>query len=292
MLRTLLTLLLLTGLFQVGAVVEAKEKPVVITSFSVIQDWTQIIGGKEVEVINIIPPLSEAHGFQLSPAQAKNLRKAVLIIGMHPDLEPWLRAWAEANQAQGRILWLHPSPNTPHGLADPHAWISPPEVLAMTKKIADAIRPLATSKDSQDSYHQYVNEVKRVDAELVELFAALPPDRRTIISQHANLGYFARRYGLKVAGTILSNGAAEAADPSARHFSELLKVIRQEGVRVVVADEGQNDAFARRLCEDAGLRPPLALTFEYLQPTGQPGDTWTSMMLTHGRRLHQALNAR
>jgi hypothetical protein len=43
------------------------------------------------------------------------------------------------------------------------------------------------------------------------------------------------------------------------------------------------------LTEDAGLPPPVSLSFEYLEPPGQPGDTWTSMMLANGKQLHQAL---
>ena len=80
--------------------------------------------------------------------------------------------------------------------------------------------------------------------------------------------------------------------PSARHFSELLALIRKEGIRVIVTDAGQSDAFARRLAEDAGLPPPLSLSFEYLEPAGRAGDTWTGMMLRNGRRLHEALSAR
>ena len=66
-------------------------------------------------------------------------------------------------------------------------------------------------------------------------------------------------------------------------------MIRKQKICVIVTDAGQNEAFARRLTEDAGLPPPLSLSFEYLEPLGQPGDTWASMMLTNGKRLHQAL---
>lgn len=292
MLRHLLTLLLTFGLAQAADDARAPAKPVIVTSFSVLGDWAQVIGGKHVEVFNIIPPKSEAHGFQLSPHHAKTLRNAALIVAMNPELEPWLEAWAKANPAHGKILWLYPTESAAGKAADPHAWISPPEVIVMTKRLAEAIAAIDPKFETQVAYNQYVKEVNRVDAELKSLFATLPADRRSLISQHANLGFFARHYGLKVAGTLLLSGAAESADPSARHFSDLLGLIRKEQIRVVVADDGQNDAFARRLTEDAGLPPPIALSFEYLQPAGQPGDSWASMMLHNGRRLHQALTHR
>ena len=128
-----------------------------------------------------------------------------------------------------------------------------------------------------------------VDNELSQLFRQIPPNKKAFISHHANLGQFAKHFGLTVAGTIIASGSGESADPSARHFSELLALIRKQKIRVIVTDAGQGDAFARRLTEDAGLPPPVSLSFEYLEPPGQPGDTWTSMMLANGKQLHQAL---
>ena len=112
------------------------------------------------------------------------------------------------------------------------------------------------------------------------------------MTQHANLSHFADSYGLRIPRTILASSSAESADPSARHFSEILALIRREGIRVIVTDAGQSDAFAQRLAEDAGLPPPLSLSFEYLEPAGRPGDTWVGMMLLNGRRLHEALSSR
>jgi ABC-type Zn uptake system ZnuABC Zn-binding protein ZnuA len=103
------------------------------------------------------------------------------------------------------------------------------------------------------------------------------------------LGRLAQRYQLEIRGTILESPSAEAADPSARHYSRLLALIRGEKIRVLVTDEGQNDGIARRLCQDAGLPPPLALNFETLAPAGQPGADWLGMMRRQSGKLREAL---
>lgn len=291
MLRRLATLIFFTSLWF-GGLTHAQDKPVVVSSFTIIYDWVQTIGGKEFEAINIIPPRSEAHGFQLNPHQAKDLRRASLIVGMSPDFEPWLAAWGKANGRSDTILWLN-EPNgqqgQPNRPVNPHAWTDPANARTMVKALAARLSKISGSNKTQVAYGQYVKEIDRVHSRLDKLFGELPPANRALIAHHANLDLFAQRYGLTVAGTILANGSAESADPSVRHFSALLALIRKQKIRVVVTDEGQNDAFARRLTEDAGLPPPLALSFEYLEPAGQPGDTWVSMMLTNGQRLQQAL---
>jgi len=273
----------------------AQEKPVVISSFTVIHDWVQVIGGKGLESKSIIPTRSEAHGFQLSPRHAKDLRRATLIVAMSPEFEPWLAAWGKANQRTDSILWLHSeaAAHAGHNCADiPHAWTDPIEAKKMVKALAERLQKIEGGLNTQTAYEQYLNEINSVDKELSQLFREIPPGKRAFISHHANLGHFAKHFGLTVAGTIIANGSGESADPSARHFSELLALIRKQKIRIIVTDEGQNTAFARRLTEDAGLPPPLSLSFEYLEPLGQPGDTWTSMMLTNGKRLHQALLAK
>jgi ABC-type Zn uptake system ZnuABC Zn-binding protein ZnuA len=271
-------------------------KPLVVSSFTIIADWVQVIGGKQFEQVNLVPSHSETHGYQLNARNARDLRRASLIVGMSPTLEPWLEAWAKANDRTPRLLWLFDDRKGDHSGhahgSDPHAWTDPAEVKKMTRTLATRLSAVGSAESIEKSYNQYVKELERVDAELRRLFATLPANRRNLVTQHANLGHFAESYGLRIARTILASSSAESADPSARHFSELLALIRREGIRVIVTDAGQSDIFARRLAEDAGLPPPLSLSFEYLEPAGRPGDSWTGMMLLNGRRLHEALSTR
>jgi len=287
----LIAILSLLGQIFLSDKAHAQTKPLVVSSFTIIADWTHIIGKEGVMVENIVPARSETHGFQISPKQARDLRHADLIVGMSPSLEPWLEAWAKANHRTEALIWLHPEESgSAHAHdADPHVWTDPNEVKTMVRLLARRLAAIAPRLNTEETYHQYVKEIDRVDEELKRLFASLPAERRVLLTQHANLGHFAAAYGLRIPRTILAGNSAEAADPSARHFSDLLRTIKKEGVRVVVTDAGQNDAFARRLTEDAGLPPPLALSFEYLEPPGRPGDSWVSMMLLNGRRLHDAL---
>lgn len=296
--RRLLVILLGLLLPAVSSVAASDRpaKPLVVSSFTIIADWVQVIGGQQFDLVNLVPSHSETHGYQLSARNARDLRRASLIVGMSPTLEPWLESWAKANDRSDRLLWLFDESKSghqghDHG-ADPHAWTDPAEVKKLTRTLANRLGPLASVSATEVNYDQYVKEIERVDATLRGLFKSLPESRRSLITQHANLNHFAKSYGLRVARTILASSSAESADPSARHFSELLALIRREGIRVIVTDAGQNDAFARRLAEDAGLPAPLALSFEYLEPAGSPGDTWAGMMIRNGQRLHEALARR
>lgn len=294
--RRLLSILGIFGFAIAATAADEPANPLVVSSFTIIADWVQVLGAKKVEIVNLVPSRSETHGYQLSARNARDLRRAQLIVGMSPTLEPWLEAWAKSHDRTDQLLWLYDDlkpghDGDSHG-SDPHAWTDPSAVKKMTRLLATRLSTLIGSKDSETHYLQYVKEVERVDEELRRLFSTLPAGRRSLVTQHANLGHFAESYGLRIARTILASSSAESADPSARHFSELLALIRKEGIRVIVTDAGQSDAFAQRLAEDAGLPPPLCLSFEYLEPAGRAGDTWSGMMLHNGRRLHEALSLR
>ena len=107
-------------------------KPLVVSSFTIIADWVQVLGNKRVELVNLVPSHSETHGYQLSARNARDLRRAQLIVGMSPTLEPWLEAWAKSHDRSAQLLWLFDERKPAHdGHAhgsDPHAWTDPAEV--------------------------------------------------------------------------------------------------------------------------------------------------------------------
>lgn len=264
------------------------KDPEIVTSFSIVDDWTHRLIGPKISHRTLIPANSELHGYQLNAQDARALSHAALIIGLSPANEPWLADWVRANGRESATLWLQESKSV-EASEDPHTWTDPAMVAKLVVRLGAGLQVKFTDVKTEDAVKQYVNEIEALDHELVAAFASVPPERRKLVTQHPNLGRFAGRYQLKVFGTILESPAAEAADPSARRYSDLLKSIRQEGIRTLVVDEGQNDAIARRLCQDAGLPPPVAVSFETLAPPGQPGETWLGMMRLNARKLRDAL---
>lgn len=266
---------------------QAAEGPQVISTFTVPDDWVSRVTPLQTHHFSLISSGGELHGYTLSAVDARRLGQARVIVGINPQLEPWLADWAKANRRTDGVLWLHPEPLQ----SGNHVWIVPSEVKRMVLRLKQG---LLTSgiEVSENSYNQLLKEINSVEKDLQEAFADLPPDARAFVTQHPGLEGFAQAFGLKVAGSILESASAESADPSARHYAELLKLIRTHRVKVLTVDEGQNQTFAERLATDAGLPPPVSLGFEFLQKPGTPGDSWATMMRLNGRKLAQALHRR
>ena len=274
----------------VGTALFAAPPPAqIVASFSIVDDWTHVLVGQAIRHQALVPAGSELHGFQLGANEAKALSAAQLIVGLSPASEPWLAEWVKAHRREASTVWLQWEEKD-GAAGEPHPWTDPSLVMGFVTKLGAAIQGKFTDVNTENNVNQYLVKVKDLDAELREAFAALPSDRRKLITQHPNLGRLAQRYHLQIVGTILESPAAEAADPSARHYSRLLGLIRAEKIRVLVTDEGQNEGIARRLCQDARLPPPLALNFETLAPAGQPGADWLGMMRRQSGKLREALS--
>ena len=287
-------MLKLTFQFWLGALVgtalfAAPPPAQIVASFSIVDDWAHVLVGQAIRHQALVPAGSELHGFQLGANEAKALSAAQLIVGLSPASEPWLAEWVKAHRREASTVWLQWEEKD-GAAGEPHPWTDPSLVMGFVTKLGAAIQGKFTDVNTQDNVNQYLIKVKDLDTELREAFATLPSDRRKLITQHPNLGRLAQRYHLQIVGTILESPSAEAADPSARHYSRLLGLIRTEKIRVLVTDEGQNESIARRLCQDAGLPPPLALNFETLAPAGQPGADWLGMMRRQSGKLREALS--
>lgn len=262
----------------------ATLSPQAVSSFTIPHEWVGRLRADVIAHSCLVPSGGEIHGYTLSAQDARDLAKARLIVGINPQLEPWLAAWAKANQREDQLVWLHPDP-LPTGS---HVWTIPAEVKRMIGRLKAGMLKAGIDV-SEDNEKQLLKEVDAVEATVRDTFLPLLPHERQFVTQHPGLEGYAKAFGLKVAGCLLESATAESADPSAKHYAELLKTIRQKKVRVILCDEGQNPAAAQQLAKDAEIPPPISLSFEYLQPRGTPGDTWASMMRLNARKLATAL---
>src|SRR3546814_9792267 len=68
----------------------------------------------------------------------------------------------------------------------------------------------------------YVAELRALDAEVAATLAAIPDERRVLVTNHDVFGYFADRYGFEVLGVVIPGGSTLAQPSrSEEHTSEL-----------------------------------------------------------------------
>ena len=130
----------------------------------------------------------------------------------------------------------------------------------------------------------YVAALEALDAEVAELVAVVPDERRLLVTNHDAFGYFADRYDFEILGAIIPGGTTLAA-ASARDLAELASAIGELGVPAVFAETTTSSQLAETLASEVGDVAVVELFSGSLGPSGFEADTYVAMVRTNAERI-------
>jgi zinc/manganese transport system substrate-binding protein len=279
---------------------EAAQRPLqVISTFSILGDLVQNVGGDRIAHRTLIGPNGDPHTYEPTPSDARAIGGADVILEIGINFEPWLNGLYRSSRS-GAVRYpvtenvpLIASPETGHrhGEWDPHVWQDVANVVAMTYTIRDVLVWLDPANAGYYSLNAavYVQYLWQLDAWIYDYVAWIPSDRRVLVTGHNNMEYFAARYGFAVLGSAVGSISTEA-EPSARNIASLANAIRAWGVPAVFPENISNPRVMQRLANEAGvaLAPPLITDALTWYPNR--GYTYIDMMYYNVSNMVQALS--
>ena len=148
-----------------------------------------------------------------------------------------------------------------HGPYDPHVWLSPKNVQGMMKNIAAFLQELKPeAKDAiQARLDENLKKLEDLDKSYSE--ALKPYKGRKMIVGHEAFGYICRDYGLEQYGI---EGLLSESEPSPGHMAELVKVAKENGIRVIFTEPLGSSKTAETIAKEIGA------TVETLDPYEGP----------------------
>ena len=279
-----------------GSVWSGRPVPVVAT-FSILGDMVRRIGGEHVAVTTLVGPDGDAHVYQPVPADARAVSRADILVFNGLAFEGWLDRLVEASNFDGiRVVatdGIEPivfADGDGHGTFDPHAWQS----LANAAVYVDNIAAVLAAADPANApaYERnraaYVAEIEALDAELREIAAGLPEDRRTVVTSHDAFGYFSEAYGLRF---VAPHGVSTESEPSARDVAALIRQIRDEGIRAIFIESITDSRLLEQIAHETGASIGGTLYSDSLSGPDGPASTYLDMMRYNAVTLARALSA-
>lgn len=278
-----------------GASFAAEPIPVV-ASFSILGDLVRVVGGDRVSVTTLVGANEDAHAFTPKPADARAIVKSRLLVVNGLDFEPWAQKLAKSAGYKGETVVVsrgvkplvmaedgaheekgHQEKGHHHDEADPHAWQNPHNVVLYARNIAAALAKVdsAGATAYQANAAAYVKELQTLDTWAKAQFAAIPADKRKVITSHDAFGYFAAQYQIKF---LAPQGVSTDAEPSAREVAELIRQIQREKIKAVFVENMSNPRLLAQLAKDAGVTVGAALYSDALSGADKPGATYLQMM--------------
>ena len=111
-----------------GPGVQAAESMKVSASFSILGDMVKQVGGDRVEVFTFVGPNGDAHVYEPTPADAKELSESKILFINGLGLEGWMTRLEKSSGFKGNVVTATQG-ITPRKMVedektvtDPHAW--------------------------------------------------------------------------------------------------------------------------------------------------------------------------
>ena len=188
---------------EVESGVEGDRKQV-LTTFTILADMAQNVGGEAIAVESITRAGAEIHGYEPVPSDIAKAQSADLILANGMNLERWfdqflgnLEDVPTATLTEG--IAPIPIAEGPYGgKPNPHAWMSPKNALVYVENIRKAFVEL--DPDNADIYNAnaaaYSEQLEEIDRTLEAELADLEDNQRYLVSCEGAFSYLANDYDL------------------------------------------------------------------------------------------------
>lgn len=282
-------LLVLLSLASVMAAPVAAQPLPVVTSFSILADLVKVIGGSHVEVTSLVGPNADAHVFDPTPADAKRLANAKLVVINGLGFEGWMDRLIKSSGYRGSVIVASRGVKTiqeaaghghQHGhshAADPHAWQNPLNVKQYVQNIRLALAAAkpAAAQEFEQRAQAYSRDLDALDQSIRERLKPIPVPQRRIVTSHDAFGYFAATYNVKF---YPLQGLSTGSEPSAADVVRIIDQIKKNKVSAIFVENISDARVLERITKESGARIGGTLYADALSEPGTSVDTYLKLI--------------
>ena len=276
-----------------------------VASFSILGDLVRQVGGDRVSVNVLVGPGSDAHVFQPTPTQARQVSQAQVVFSNGLGFEGWMsRLLKTANYRGQQVVvsqGIKPLKDAghghghnhghSHGAADPHAWQNVSNVMVYVGNIAQGLcQADAAGCDTYKANAAAYNEqLKTLDADIKTAWAAIPVAQRKVITSHDAFGYYAQAYGVKL---LAAQGVSTESEASAKGVAQLVRQIKKENIQALFVESISDPRLIAQIARETGTQPSGALYSDSLSAADGNASSYIAMMRFNTTALVQAVRGR
>ena len=264
-------------------VVNASKLKRVVTTFTILQDMAQNVGGDKIIIESITKPGAEIHEYEPTPLDIVKAQSADLVLKNGMGLERWFEKFMSKIQgvksvdlSQG-ITPMGIREGAYTGKPNPHSWMSPKNALIYVENIRKAL--VEIDPINKDTYNAnasaYSEKIKAIDAPLQEKLSQIAPNQRWLVTSEGAFSYFIRDYGMKELYLWPVNADAEG---SPQQIQKVVDTIRKHKIPVVFSESTISDKPQRQVCNETGAKFGGVLYVDSLTEKGGVASTYLELL--------------
>jgi manganese/iron transport system substrate-binding protein len=282
-----------------GSTAGGNAKPQVVSTSTIITDWTEDVAGDQIELTGILKPGADPHVYEPTPMDSIAFEKANLILYNGYNLEPGLIRMMNAAGANaqklpvGEVVQSLQMDKDGERVPDPHVWGDVRNAIAMTEAIRDALIQLSPEDKAEFTQNsdRLIADLERLHTWIKEQIATIPPNQRKLVTTHDAFEYYAQAYGLDVIGTLI--GISTEEQPSAQTVQKLVESIKSAGAPAIFAETTINPRLISTVADESGVKlSPQPLYSDSIGAPNSPGDSYINMMVSNTKAIVEALGGR
>lgn len=259
------------------------NKKVILTTFTVLADMTKNVAGDKAIVESITKPGAEIHGYQATPSDLARGQKANLILENGLNLERWADRFYNSLPKVPHVTLsegfqpIDIAEDAYKGKPNPHAWMSPQNAVIYVENIRKSLGKLdpANAATYDRNAKAYSEQIKAIDLKLKTAIAAIPPDRRYIVSCEGAFAYIARDYGLKEVYLWAVN-AEQQATP--KQVEKTIDTVKENRIPTVFCESTVNPKAQLQVAKESGAKFGGVFYVDSLSPADGPASTYLKLL--------------
>jgi len=229
-------------------------------------DIAKNVGGDKIDLFPLVKAGVDPHEFQPTPSDVKKIADASLVLFTGKHIEGYLTKLEET--VGGKVKFIDTGATVKalpmaaeesghghsHGTGeDPHWWHSINNVKKATAVVRDAFikADVANRTVYEKNAADYVAKLDELQAWATEKVAELPRAKRKLVTSHDAFQYLAKDYGFTVHPV---KGISTSDEPSSKKVSELIVLIKEQGVKAVFAENIENPKVLSEITKETGAK--------------------------------------
>ena len=276
------TLLLACGTTSCTNTPSSGDEPVVLTTFTVIQDIAANVAGEHLRVESITKPGAEIHGYEPTPGDIAKASEADLILDNGLNLENWFAQFVEETDVPHTVIseGIDPIDITEDAYAgkpNPHAWMSPKNVQTYVDNIVDAFSELDPEHAEQyaENGASYKAQLQEIQDEMTRELSALPEQQRALVTCEGAFSYLARDAGLQEQYIWPVNAENEATP---QQIARTIEFVKHNEVPAVFCESTVSNAAMQQVVDATGSQLGDTLYVDSLSPEDGPVPTYLDLI--------------
>lgn len=258
------------------------DRPVVLTTFTVLADIARNVAGEHLAVESITKVGAEIHGYEPTPGDVKKAARADLILDNGFNLEAWFEKFVSGLDVPHVVVTEGVEPvsitdDAYAGMPNPHAWMSPLNVQVYVDNMVAAFSDLDPEHAAEFEANgaAYQARLQEVQDDLVASLSELPPNQRALVTCEGAFSYLARDAGL-TEKYIWAVNAEQQATP--KQIASAIEFVKAQGVPAVFCESTVSDAPMRRVVEASGADYGGVLYVDSLSEADGPVPTYLDLI--------------